>query len=600
VISSEHRVLFLPDKIEISVTDGTSIVHAFHKAGLPIDAPCGGNGTCGKCMVRVKMKNGSIELKQACITPITEDIIIDIAHLVSEHRILQDGSGNQVKLDPMIKRVPVCVEKAKLGDIRSEWERLAEATALVSGLTAEDLSVHPAVVSSLYENLINYSYKADLFLCGSEVLSVSPQGSPFYAVAFDIGTTSIVGYLLDLESGNQLAVSSVLNPQSAYGADVVMRAKYSLENGVSILTNAVREALNSIIIDVAKQANIDSNDIYLISVAGNTCMHHLFLGVSPASLVFAPYNPAIRNGLILRAADCSIEVNPHAKLIALPNIAGFVGADTVAAILASDMDKSEKMTLLIDIGTNGEIVLGNSNGMIACSTAAGPAFEGALIECGMRGATGAIDHVSLSGGHVDYSVIGGKKPVGICGSGLIDAIAQLVQVGLIDETGKLQNKDHTIEGADLSSRVRSMNGKNAFVLVEADKSGTGSPIYITQKDIREVQLAKGAISAGIMLLAEQLGVSIDDVEQVFIAGAFGNYMSPESACQISLIPSILKNKITPIGNAAGEGSKRIVLNEDEFQRTKHISDTCGYLELAAHPEFQDTFIDCLSFSDMSK
>lgn len=595
--NSEHRVLFFPDNIEVSVPDGSSIVHAFHQAGLPIYAPCGGNGTCGKCMVRVIGENGSIELKQACKTPVMSDITIDISHAAEEYRVLKDGTAGKLKPDPMVRRIPVCVEKAKLGDMRSEWERLAEAISSEGGVSASDLSIHPAAISAIYEKLNGCNHKADVILFRNEVLSIVPKGNPVCAVAFDIGTTSIVGYLLDLESGKQLAVAGMLNPQSAYGADVVMRAKYTLENGVSTLSDAVREALNTIIMDTAKQANIAPEDIFLISVAGNTCMHHLFLGISPASLVFAPYNPAIKSALIINAADCEMKANPLAKLLVLPNIAGFVGADTVAAILASDLDRSDMLTLLIDIGTNGEIVLGNRHGMIACSAAAGPAFEGALIECGMRGADGAIDHVSMSSGDVKYSVIGGKKPVGICGSGLIDTIAELVLAGLIDETGKLLSPSGITEVSGLSKKIRSINGGNAFVLVEAEESGNGSPIYITQKDIREVQLAKGALSAGISLLAEQLGVKTGDIGQVLIAGAFGNYMSPDSACRISLIPQILREKIIPIGNAAGEGSKQAALNVCEFERAIRISKECGYLELASHPMFQETFIDCLSFTD---
>jgi len=600
LIKMEHRVLFLPDNIEVRVADGTMIIHAFHKAGIPIDAPCGGNGTCGKCMVNVIKKNGTAELKQACKTPITEDITIEISGKVAEHRILNDGLGGRYKLAPMIRRVNVFAEKAKLGDRRSGWERLAEAVSSVTGISAAELTAHPVAVSSLCKISDLCGQRPDVFLFGNEVLAVCPQGSPMYAIAFDIGTTTVVGYLLDIESGKQLAVSSMLNPQSSYGADVVMRAKFALENGVVTLANAVRDALNAIIADTAKQAGISTGDIYLISVVGNTCMHHLFLGVSPESLVFAPYNPVIRHGLVLKAADFGIRINSLAKLVILPNIAGFVGADTVAAILSSGMDRTDKLTLLIDIGTNGEIVLGNRNEMIACSTAAGPAFEGALIEFGMRGAAGAIDHVSLTGGKIQYSVIGGQKPVGICGSGLIDAIAQLVMMGLIDETGKLQASDDTTEASVLSGYIRRINGKDAFVLVEAADSGTGSQIYITQKDIREVQLAKGAIFAGITLLAEQLGISISEIEQVLVAGAFGNYMSPDSACRISLIPAILREKIIPIGNAAGEGAKQVVLNADEYQRAVTVSKTCGYLELAAHPKFQDIFVDSLSFPEQGQ
>lgn len=592
-----YRVLFLPERKEIYLDTGTNIMDAFHIANVAIDAPCGGNGTCGKCLVKVITEDGTVDEVLACKTFIRENMTIDISHKSSDYHILQGGSMNKTDLKPMIKRVQVFVEKAQLGDHRSEWERLCEAISTVCNIPTQELTTSTHVLSTLYNDFIRFNRNVDVILFDREVLCVCPVGSPLYAVAFDIGTTTIVGYLLNLDTGEQVAVSSVLNPQSAYGADVIVRSKYSIEHGVSPLTNAVRDSVNTIIDTLSTNASINMHEIFLIAIAGNTCMHHLFLGISPASLVYAPYNPAIRSGLVLNASALGIKSNANAKLIALPNIASFLGADTVSAVLASEMYRTEKLTLLIDFGTNGEIVLGNRDGMIACSTAAGPAFEGALIECGMRGAEGAIDHVSLAGGKVDYSVIGQRKPVGICGSGLLDIIGELIRVGLIDDTGKLHDECSSETSKELCQRVREINGKKAFVIAEATECANGSPVYVTQKDIREVQLAKGAIAAGIMLLVEETAVTVDTIEQVLIAGAFGNYMSPESACQLSMIPPTLRNRIIPIGNAAGEGAKRVLLNSDEYQWAQQISSLCKYLELAAHPDFQDVFIDCLSFPE---
>jgi len=325
-------------------------------------------------------------------------------------------------------------------------------------------------------------------------------------------------------------------------------------------------------------------------------MHHLFMGISPASLAYAPYTPAAAESMQLPAADFGFTVNPSAKLYMLPNIAGFVGADTVGAALAASMDEKEKTTLLIDIGTNGEMVLGTRKRLIACSTAAGPAFEGALITCGMRGAEGAIDHVSLEGGRFEYSVIGGGRPIGICGSGLIDLISELVRTGLVESAGRLVGADEADPSVGgLKKYLTEYEGQKAFLLADAATSGTGEPLYFTQKDVREVQLAKGAMAAGIQMMCRRLGITVSDIESVMIAGAFGSYMSPASACGIGLIPPMLESKVMAIGNAAGQGARLCALSIDEYRRAAVLAHNVEYLELAADPAFQDVFVDELEF-----
>ena len=299
----------------------------------------------------------------------------------------------------------------------------------------------------------------------------------------------------------------------------------------------------------------------------------------------------------LNASEFGFTVNPSAKLYMLPNIAGFVGADTVGAALAASMDEKKEITLLIDIGTNGEMVLGTEKRLIACSTAAGPAFEGALITCGMRGAEGAIDHVSLKEGKFTYSVIGGGKPIGICGSGLIDLISELVRTGLVESAGRLLPADEieSEEGKLLKGFITEYEGQRAFLLADAESSGTGEALYFTQKDVREVQLAKGAMAAGIQMMCRRLGINTGDIKTVMIAGAFGSYMSPASACGIGLIPPELEEEVMAIGNAAGQGARLCVLSIDEYKRAATISKRIEYLELAADPAFQDVFVDELEF-----
>lgn len=385
-------------------------------------------------------------------------------------------------------------------------------------------------------------------------------------VGIDLGSTTIVGYLLDGQSGERLAVKSMLNPQRQYGADVVMRSNYAMENGMEILSGCVRMAVSVMLKEMAAECGRNEEDIVRIVMVGNSCMHHLFLEIPVDTLVLAPYVPRVKDAMAVKALDLRIMVHPEAMVYWLPNIGGFVGADTVGCILASGLEKKEKMTLMVDIGTNGEIVLGNRDGMIACSTAAGPAFEGAKIACGMRGSLGAIDHVYLEDGQMKYHVIGDETPVGICGSGLLDAAACMLDLGLVDESGRMEETYYFTPN-----------------------------VYICQKDIRELQLAKAAIAAGIRILLDHRGVAMEDVGELLLAGAFGNYLNPVSACRIGLLPQKLSDRIVPVGNAAGTGAQIAAINSGEYERSSQLARETEFLELAHLPDFQDIYVEELEF-----
>ena len=401
-----------------------------------------------------------------------------------------------------------------------------------------------------------------------------------YLAAFDIGTTTIAGYLLDGADGRTLAVESRMNPQAQYGADVIMRANYALEHGTEALSMCVRKAVNEMLGSLAEDAGIRREDVFQVCVVGNTCMHHLFLGISPASLVHAPYTPAVSERLVLNAGDYGLAVQERAELIMLSDIAGYVGADTCGCLLAIRQDQQEEISLMIDIGTNGEMVLGNRERMVTCSTAAGPAFEGAKIECGMRGAAGAVDHVKYEDGKWNYTTVGNKPAVGVCGSGLIDLVAGLLDAGMLDENGVLRSGQEK---------------QGVFILVPPERGGNERGVYLTQKDLGEVQLAKAAIAAGIQMLMERLGITEDDICSVYIAGAFGNYMDPVSAGKIGLLPATLVKKVKPVGNAAGEGAKIALVNEKEMLEMDELVRKIEFVELAASADFQDHFIDELGF-----
>jgi uncharacterized 2Fe-2S/4Fe-4S cluster protein (DUF4445 family) len=590
------KVTFLPSGLVFEASAGMSIMDAIRACDLKLDAPCGGNGTCKKCKVMVTDDGGEREVL-ACMTKITGDITVDISRKDEGHRILMGGITREVAPTPAVRVYTLEIPKPSTADLRDSWLRLTDALSEAARVEKGFFKPNLRVISKLYNTLEENAYRVDAIVCADEILDVVSVGSPVLGLAYDIGTTTVACYFADLRSGEQIAQASLLNPQTTYGGDVIMRVKYCVENGMEGPTGDIRKALNQLAANCAASAKQKMKNIYLITVVGNTCMHHLFLGISPASLAYAPYTPAAAEPMQLAASEFGFTVNPSAKLYMLPNIAGFVGADTVGAALAASMDEKKQITLLIDIGTNGEMVLGTEKRLIACSTAAGPAFEGALITCGMRGAEGAIDHVSLKDGKYTYSVIGGGKPIGICGSGLIDLMSELVRAGLVESAGRLLPPEEieTPEGLLLKDRITEYEGQRAFLLADAASSGTGEALVFTQKDVREVQLAKGAMAAGIQMMCSRLGIVTGDIQSVMIAGAFGSYMSPASACGIGLIPPELEEKVMAIGNAAGQGARLCVLSIDEYRRAAVLAKRIEYLELAADPQFQDVFVDELEF-----
>ncbi|MCI8416091.1 MAG: DUF4445 domain-containing protein [Lachnospiraceae bacterium] len=514
-----HEITFLPSGEHFLAREGMTLLEAQIAAGLRPDAPCGGKGTCGKCLVDLHTDEGVTRVK-ACTVSVTGPMTVSLLHRDQSTEILTQGEASP-------ERIPI----------------------------------NPLGIPGL---------------------------SPGLLAACDLGSTTIVLYLLDGENGNLLATSSSLNPQTSFSADVIGRIDYAKKNSPKALTESVRRAIGDLLMEACEQVGKEAAQVTHLCLVGNCCMHHLFFGISTDSLAVIPYSPAVTGAMVVPARDFSIPIHPKGILQALPNMAGFVGADTVGCLLAARFDTREEMTLLLDIGTNGELVLGTSRRRLTCSTAAGPALEGAKISCGMRGATGAIDHVWIENGSLSYSVIGQDThpeltPCGICGSGLIDAVAAFLELGILDDTGRFQEESLW----PCQDRCITSGNLKAYAFTDS--------VSITQKDIREVQLAKAAIAAGIQLMCEQLGIKPLDIQKVLIAGAFGNYMNPASACRIGLIPSVLKDRISPMGNAAGTGARLCVQSQEEFERAKSLALGTEFLELASLEEFQDTFVDELSF-----
>ncbi|MCB6993573.1 ASKHA domain-containing protein [bacterium 210820-DFI.6.37] len=418
-----------------------------------------------------------------------------------------------------------------------------------------------------------------------------------YGIAFDIGTTTVVGMLWDLNKGKQIAARAKTNPQNEFGMDVISRITFCGRDRqrLDLLRKKITDCLNEIIAELCEETGIGKDDILNASVCGNTTMSHLFAGYSPITLALAPFHPAYTGTLKLSAKEALIDINKAGEVVIVPNIAGHVGGDITAGIVASRVLDMEGVSIFIDIGTNGEIILTDGKRAYACSTAAGPAFEGAAILHGMRAAIGAIEKIRIEKGDVDFKTIGECEPQGICGSGLIDAIAQMIRAKLISKTGRLigaEDVDKKNLDPALKERLIEIDGERRFVLVS---KVNGDDIVITQNDIREVQLAKGAIAAGIRLMLEEMGKSIEDVDRIIVAGAFGNYIDKESAVTIGILPAIGLDRIVSAGNTAGAGVSMILVNEEELALAESLPQYVEHIDLAARENFQDIYLSSMAF-----
>jgi len=418
-----------------------------------------------------------------------------------------------------------------------------------------------------------------------------------YGIAFDIGTTTVVGILRDLSTGEQIGAAARTNPQNKYGMDVISRITFCGADGenLDILRDEVLSALNEIIGELCAENSIDSHKIISAVLCGNTTMSHIFAGYPPMSLARSPFTPAYTGPVNMSGNESGLRIDPNAEVTALPGIAGHVGGDITSGILAARVLSANELTLFIDIGTNGEIVMTDGKKSYACSTAAGPAFEGAAISFGMRASEGAIEKVKIEGGEVYFKTIGSCEPVGICGSGLIDLVAEMVKSGLIEPSGRLISREKAADkniDPGLADRLTESDGKRQFIVVS---KVSGDDIILTQNDIREVQLAKGAIAAGIEIMLSVMDVNKTDICRIIVAGAFGNYIDGESAIMMGLLPNMALERITYAGNAAGTGVSMALASEKEMLRAESIPPDIEHVELATNKDFQSIYMAAMSF-----
>lgn len=586
-----YKVTILPHHIEAIARENDSLKKVFMENNIDLEFACGGMGLCKKCRVKITRKNGQEEEVLACRFEVGEDLTVEIPAKAQKYNILVEGVERKVVLDPLVKKVYVELPVPSLEDNRDDWSRIACKRGVRTKLD---------VLRSLPRKIRESQFKATLVVANGEITAVEGGNTSdkLLGMAFDIGTTTIAGYLVNLKNGLELNRVSSLNPQVKYGADVISRITYASESwdGLEKLHSEVVRELNRLIEAAASKSGYEPEDVYAVTVVGNTTMEHLFLKIQPEYLARVPYVPVVSDPIVVDACEIGMKINSAGKVYVFPNVAGYVGGDTVAGALASEMDMAEELKLLIDIGTNGEMVLGTKDRLLACSTAAGPAFEGVEISCGMRGASGAIDHVSIDE-ECRYSVIGGELPRGIAGSGLTDAVSELLKAGILDKNGRILKPGQITSeiGKRHSDRIVTIDGITSFVI--ATNTATGKPVYISQKDIREFQLAKGAIAAGIEILLKAYGAEVEDISEVYLAGAFGNYLNPKSACRVGLIPRELEDRVKGIGNAAGTGAKLAILSKKEYERAEALSTRIHYIELSAHPAFREAFLRRAGFYD---
>ncbi len=622
-------IIFQPSGIRGEVSPGVTLREAALKLGVAIEQVCGGNKSCGKCKVQIKegyfpkykleSKASNLsppgesekeklgeELEKgyrlACAAQVFGDIVVFLPEESrGEEQVVRKEAGNlEIELKPAVEIFNLEIPKPSLEDPLGDYERVQRELKKI--LPEAEFSIDYHVLKKLPEELRNGNFRISLALWNNkEIISISSlQREKIYGIAFDVGTTTCAGYLLDLTSGEVVASDSTMNPQVAYGEDVMARVTYAMEHssGLEELQKAIIEGLNRIVSNLCSKAGVKAEDILEVTVAGNTAMHHLLLGINPEPLGLSPFTPALHGSLDIKARELGLKIAHSANVHVLPIEAGFVGADNVAVALALEPHKSDKIKLIMDIGTNGEIILGNSEKLLSASCATGPALEGAQIKFGMRASKGAIERVRIDPESLEprYKVIGSEKwshevtktgAKGICGSGIIEAVAEMFKAGIIKNTGAFNSEIN-------SPRIRKgKDGAPEYVLAWAQETATGRDIVVTQGDVRALQLAKAALYAGCKILMKRYPT--ESIDEVILAGAFGSYIDKEAAMLIGMFPSIELEKVKVAGNAAGDGARIALLNRDKRKEAEEIARRIKYIELTVDPIFQEEFVKAMYF-----
>ena len=646
-MTDELTVDFEPLGRRARVVPGTTLLEAARQAGVGLNGVCGGAGTCGTCRVRVVAgqvtpsteAEGDVVaegLRLACQTRVLSDVRVDVppASITAPQRAQIEGRERPVELDPAVHAFDVALAPPSLTDLRADATRLRDALYQQSpslerrqggaSLRGEPEAASPpwrggqggvrfdhAALCRFPALLRENRWRVRVVVRDGEVIAVAPADTSPLGLAVDIGTTKLAAYLVDLESGETLEAAGAMNPQIAYGEDVMTRIAYAMEGETQAqeLQRVLAGGLDDLARKLCARVGRESAEIVEAVLVGNTCMHHLVLGLPVAQLGLAPYVPALADSYDLKARELGLCFVPGANVHLLPNIAGFVGADHVAMLLATRMHEAREITVGLDIGTNTEIslavggpvlsaaegpvlsraegpVLSRAEGrLLSCSCASGPAFEGAHIHDGMRAAPGAVEWVRLAGEQVEYQTIDSAPPVGICGSGVLDSVAELRRVGVLEANGAMKPGSHP--------RVRGEGARSEFLLVPAGERGAPRDLVVTRKDVNEIQLAKGAIRAGIEVLLSEAGLEAEQIERVVVAGAFGTYLDIGSALAVGMFPPLPRERFVQVGNGAGMGAKLALVSRRCRAVTEEIARRVEYIELTTHPRFVEAYMAAL-------
>lgn len=594
----------------IEAKSGDNLLGLLREHNIDLTTPCGGGGRCGQCKVKLLKQEGCPEqemtslerevlspaekksgIRLACRTVVSGDLTI-VLEDKTKIAVLTSGLQFEPRLNHGIKRVTVMLDqttRAVQSDLlqqicdRIEGDDLRPEKVGLAGLKQlEQLDPGKPILVTTYRD--------------QEILSFEQAGAEkgLYGLAIDLGTTTLALFLIDLNSGEEIDVYTLLNPQQRFGSDLISRINYSRTEpkGVAKLTRVLLAALNAGIDVLLTRHSLKRGQLLLAAIAGNTVMLHTLLAVSAQSIAIAPFTPVFTAALEFKAPEIGLKIATAGMVKLLPAVSGYFGADLMADLLAIDFPV-DQWNLLLDIGTNGEIILGKGERLLACSAAAGPAFEGGNISWGMAAIPGAISSYCFNQGQVNYTTIAGVKARGICGSGLVDLIAELLKAGLLDNTGAFRNKDKLPAAA--GGLITDYKGRPAFRVVPAPETAGGEDIILTQQDIREFQLARGAIMAGIKILLKEAGIDFSALAHLYLAGGFGNYIEPANAVAIGLVPAPLAEKVVKVGNGAGTGAKLYLLDQDLKDYSDELRKKVTYIELSSRKDFQTEFINAMNF-----
>ncbi len=598
------RVVFMPDSKEVWVVSGATIKEALFSASIPISMPCGGHGRCGKCLVQVtgKVAEPTAEekaqlpprskgLRLACMARIEGDaeVTIPAASRISIQKIAAKGKAIRLReLDPGIVKVFLGRRKGQ-----DAWAILKD-----HGIGIEDVAINMVEPRLMDETLrLDHEWRlglhnnATVVAAADEIIGFESgdTSSECYGIAVDVGTNTVVCSLMDLRSGKELGITSTINPQIMHGDDVISRIRFSKSSGgLAMLQREIIHLINGLVSELTTSAGIRRDRIYICSAVGNTAMQHILLGVSPVDLGRAPYRAKLTSAVETLATRTGMTGHTNCRLILPPSIGGFVGGDMVALILSQGLHRCKVPVMAVDLGTNGEIVLAAGGKLAACSTAAGPAFEGERISCGVRAIDGAVEYLRVRGRKVETRTIGRSKPVGLCGSGLIAAVSELLRVGVIQPSGRIKDVSE-IKQAWLADRVRPGPQGREFVIMD------NPAIRLRQGDVREIQLGKAAICAGMKVLSSIVGVKPEQIRRIHIAGSFGSAVKPSHIRRLGFLPEGFGGQVRIIGNSAIMGAKMLLMSTRARSEAQAIVDRTEHIELFARPEFKEEFYDSMGF-----